>query len=496
MLSDMLKKARSYVEEKADEISPKERPAFHAVPPIGWMNDPNGFSMYKGEYHLFFQYHPYSIKWGPMHWGHYKTRDFIKWERLPVAIAPDSTFDIEGCFSGSAVELDDGRQLLMYTGVYPEVQEDGTSKTVQTQCIAFGDGIDYEKSELNPVLTQKDLPEWGSKWDFRDPKIWKQDDKLYAIIGTRTSDGSGAILLYRAEEKEPDKWTLLGTVDRSNNQYGKMWECPDLFMLDGEWVLITSPQNMTAKGLDYHNGHDVICITGVFNQETCEFTRKQVMPMDQGIDFYAPQTVLTPDGRRVMIAWMQAWDSSKFVPKGQKWFGMFTVPRELSLKNGRIIQKPVRELESYREGKTVYNNITIDSKSSFEGICGRIIDLNLTLNMDKSPDCKRFVVKLAQNESFFTSLTYDPIEDLLTLDRTYSGFPHYIVHNRTIKIDRDEGNKINLRILLDRNSVELFVNGGERTMSATLYTPDDAQKISFEAFGNINIDIEKYDLKI
>lgn len=495
MISNILEQARDYVDNNVNSIPQDERPAFHVTPPIGWMNDPNGFSVYKGEYHLFFQYHPYSIKWGPMHWGHYKTRDFIRWERLPVAIAPDSEFDIDGCFSGSAVELSDGRQMLMYTGVYPEILEDGTKKTVQSQCVAFGDGINYEKSSLNPVLTEKDLPAWGSKWDFRDPKIWKDGDFLYSVIGTRTDDGSGAILLYKASQDKPEKWTLVGTVDRSNNQYGKMWECPDLFPLNDQWVLITSPQNMVAKGLEYHNGHDVICITGSFDEKTGKFKRKDVMPVDQGIDFYAPQTVLTSDGRRVMIAWMQAWDTSKFVPKGQKWFGMFTIPREISIENGRLIQNPVRELENYRCNKVAYKNIDVKGEMRFPGISGRAIDMTLTLRPDKD-SLKKFVIKFAENSEFYSTITYEPEDDMLTLDRTYSGFPHFIVHSRTIEVNKNNDGSLKLRILLDRNSVELFVNDGEKAMSATIFTPADAQGISFKSSGNTKLDIEKYDLKI
>lgn len=495
MISNILEQARDYVDNNVNSIPQDERPAFHVTPPIGWMNDPNGFSVYKGEYHLFFQYHPYSIKWGPMHWGHYKTKDFIRWERLPVAIAPDSEFDIDGCFSGSAVELSDGRQMLMYTGVYPEILEDGTKKTVQSQCVAFGDGINYEKSSLNPVLTEKDLPKWGSKWDFRDPKIWKDGDFLYSVIGTRTDDGSGAILLYKASQENPEKWTLVGTVDRSNNQYGKMWECPDLFRLNDQWVLITSPQNMVAKGLEYHNGHDVICITGSFDEDTGKFTRKDVMPVDQGIDFYAPQTVLTSDGRRVMIAWMQAWDTSKFVPKGQKWFGMFTIPREISIKNGRLIQNPVRELENYRCNKVAYKNIDVKGEMRLPEISGRAIDMTLTIHPDKE-SLKKFVIKFAENSEFYSTITYEPEDDMLTLDRTYSGFPHFIVHSRTIEVNKNNDGSLKLRILLDRNSVELFVNDGEKAMSATIFTPADAKGISFKSGGNTKLDIEKYDLKI
>ena len=145
MTSDKLQQARSFETQYAAFIPDAERPAFHVTGAIGWINDPNGFSCYKGEYHLFFQYHPYSTEWGPMHWGHVKTRDFIRWERLPAAIAPDTDADRDGCFSGSAVELPDGRQMLMYTGVYRVRRPDGRMEEFQQQCVAFGDGVDYEK---------------------------------------------------------------------------------------------------------------------------------------------------------------------------------------------------------------------------------------------------------------------------------------------------------------------------------------------------------------
>ena len=151
MLNDSLRKAREFEKKYLPHLSKEELPQFHVTGEIGWINDPNGFSVYKDEYHLFFQYHPYDVKWGPMHWGHVKTKDFIHWERLPVALAPDEEYDKDGCFSGSAIELPDGRHLLMYTGVRNERREDGKMEFFQTQFIAVGDGVDYEKYALNPV---------------------------------------------------------------------------------------------------------------------------------------------------------------------------------------------------------------------------------------------------------------------------------------------------------------------------------------------------------
>ena len=172
MTSKMLQKARDF-EKKYLPYTQSEQPRFHVTGGIGWINDPNGFAPYKGEYHLFFQYHPYDTKWGPMHWGHVKTRDFIHWERLPAALAPDTEYDRNGCFSGGAVELPDGRHLLMYTGVRCARRRNGKIDEYQTQCLAIGDGVDYEKLPCNPVIDASQLPEGGSVHDFRDPKIWQ-----------------------------------------------------------------------------------------------------------------------------------------------------------------------------------------------------------------------------------------------------------------------------------------------------------------------------------
>ena len=158
MTSQTLREARKYEEAFGKLIKEDERPDFHLSPRTGWMNDPNGFSYYKGQYHMFYQYYPYESKWGPMHWGHAVSDDLLHWEYRPAALAPDEAYDRDGCFSGSAIELPDGRHLLMYTGVVKEHLGNDDYQEVQTQCIAVGDGTDYEKYGQNPVLDEKDLP--------------------------------------------------------------------------------------------------------------------------------------------------------------------------------------------------------------------------------------------------------------------------------------------------------------------------------------------------
>ncbi|MBR3007568.1 MAG: glycoside hydrolase family 32 protein, partial [Stomatobaculum sp.] len=191
MISRELQRAREYEAEYGAAIHPEQRPVFHLSPRCGWMNDPNGFGIYQGKYHMFYQYYPYASHWDSMHWGHAVSSDLLHWEYLPCALAPDTDPDREGCFSGSAFPLPDGRHLLMYTGVSREQQPGGQFREIQTQNIAVGDGTDYQKYEGNPVLTAADLPEGGSRFDFRDPKIFPlSDGRLCCAIGNRPADDS------------------------------------------------------------------------------------------------------------------------------------------------------------------------------------------------------------------------------------------------------------------------------------------------------------------
>lgn len=493
MISQTLREARKYEEASAKRIYREDRPSFHLSARTGWMNDPNGFSYYNGKYHMFYQYYPYDSHWGSMHWGHAVSEDLLHWEYLSAALAPDELYDMDGCFSGSAVTLPDGRQLLMYTGVVKERQRDGAIYEVQTQCLAVGDGVDYEKYEKNPVLEEKDLPEGSSKYDFRDPKMWQKEDGTYCcVVGSRSADGSGQILFYTS--LDGFEWKFKSVLASNKNRFGKMWECPDFFPLDGKWVLLISPQDMLPQGFEYHNGNGTLCLIGDFDEETGTLKEQYDQSIDYGIDFYAPQTVVTSDGRRVMIGWMQNWDTCGQRTTDALWFGQMSLPRELSIKNGRLYQKPIRELEKFRSNKVSYHNITFSETMKLEGIQGRRVDIELTIRpVEEQNLYYKFAIRFAQNEKYQTSLSFRPRESILKVDRKHSGSRRAIIHQRRSKVSGEDG-KLKLRIILDRFSVEVFVNDGEQVLSAILYTDQSADGISFFADGMVNMDIVKYDL--
>ncbi len=494
MGSKLLEKARTFERENTKKVEEAKRPGFHLSVQVGWMNDPNGFSYYNGEYHLFYQYHPYASYWGPMHWGHAVSKDLLHWRYLPAALAPDESYDKDGCFSGSAVEMDDGRHLLMYTGVVEEELPDGTKKGVQTQCVAIGDGVNYEKYEGNPVIDESQLPEGGDRFEFRDPRIWKAEDGTYrCVAGNCDGDRDGQILLYSS--KDALHWNFEKILLRNHDRFGKMWECPDFFELDGKQVLLTSPQDMLPQGFEYHNGNGTVCFIGTYDEETDTFHEEHNQAIDYGIDFYAPQTVLTPDGRRIMIGWMQNWDTCNLYTFKEPWFGQMSLPRELSVKNGRLIQKPIRELEELRHDKVVYENVTLkDTTIRLDGIKGRRVDMELTLRPgDEEKLYQKFWVRFAQDEKYFTSLSFRPHESLLKVDRKFSGSRRAIIHQRRSLVRSDKG-QIKLRIILDNFSMEVFVNDGEHVMAATVHTDLSADGISFVADGAVTMDIVKYNL--
>lgn len=495
MNPDALSEARAYEMLHEKSISPDDRPVFHVSSRIGWMNDPNGFSFYHGYYHLFYQYHPYRTVWGPMHWGHVRSKDLLHWEFLPTAIAPDTDYDKNGCYSGSALELKDGRQLLMYTSVQKESQPDGTIAEFQTQSIAFGDGIDYVKSEHNPILTSDLLPAGASTKDFRDPKIWRDDmdQCYYAVVGSILADSNGAVLLFCSDDLI--HWSYVSTLEESRQEYGSMWECPDFFILEQSAVILASPTSMYAKDLEFHNGHNAVYSIGSYNRITHSFTRREVRTLDYGLDFYAAQTMLSPNGRRIMIGWMQSWDNCHKQPKGCRYFGMMTVPRELFLHNGYLCQLPVRELSDCHKNTIIFRQVSVSSPIELNQLKGRVLDMTIQIRPSKDQLYDHCFIHLASDGKLRTTICYDPRKSILHFDRTYSGFLYDLIAARDVSV-RNRNGCLDLRIVMDRFSVEIFVNGGEQAITSVIHTPQSADRIILDAEGTVLMDIEKSDLNI
>lgn len=482
-----MERAREFEREQSIRIPAHDRPLFHLTPLVGWMNDPNGFCFYKGQYHLFYQYHPYSRAWGPMHWGHAVSRDLLHWTYMPCALAPDTAADAGGCFSGSAVPMPDGRLMLVYTGVQPA----GTfQRETQAQCIAIGDGTDFVKSPLNPVIRHAHLPEGYSAFDFRDPKVWLGEDGTYYLVaGNRHGMKQGAVLLFSSADGLD--WRFLGEIDSSREEYGRMWECPDFFHLDGKQVLIVSPQEMHARE-EFHAGYGTVVLLGQFDASACHFERESVQPVDHGLNFYAPQTLLAPDGRRIMIGWMDNWETCKEAPRRHPWYAQMSVPRELFIRDGRLMQRPVREIESLWRNTVFHENVIVQEETALPGINGRLLDMTVTLTA-RDTACRRFTLRVARDEGHFVQIRCDLARGELVFDRSRGGSHRDIVHTRHVRAEVEDG-RLTLRLLMDKESIELFINGGERAVTSLIPTPLDADGVTFAADAPIGLSVEAHHL--
>ncbi len=320
-----------------------QRLKYHFEPKKGWMNDPNGLCKFNGVYHAFFQHYPYAKVWGPMHWGHAISKDLIHWEELPIALTPDKPYENGGgCFSGSAIEKD-GVLYLFYTSVSKELG--------QTQSLAISkDGIIFEKYDKNPIIDK--VPSEGSK-DFRDPKVFKYEDKYMMVCGSG-KDGVGKVLLF--ESNDLFNWSYVGVLFEDKN-CGEVIECPDFFKLGDDYILMFSMMNRDLYSTNF--------IIGSFDGK--KFKEKRRVQNETGPGFYAPQTFF--DGsRRIIIGWMYSW--KKAPDKYASYAGALSIPRELKIIDGNLINFPVSEcnflLKKECKGVKIKDNTLYAFKRKFK----------------------------------------------------------------------------------------------------------------------------------
>ncbi len=295
----------------------------HFEPIQGWSNDPNGLCYFKGRYHAFFQHNPFAPVWSTMHWGHLVSDDLVHWQELPIALFPDMPYENDGgCFSGSAVIHDD-KMWIFYTTVSKELG--------QTQSIATSiDGVHFEKYAGNPVIDR--FPADGSA-DFRDPKVNFFDGKWQMVLAS-TQHGVGKVLRYTSDDLL--HWDYAGVLFAST-MIGTVTECPDFYPIeDGKFMLTCS----------YHEDYQprVVYLTGTFDGE--KFTPERFFRPELTHDAYAPQSFVTPDGRRVGIYWIYDFDNCPIstYEKGE-YAGAFSITREIFFEHGVPHFYPVKEAQ-------------------------------------------------------------------------------------------------------------------------------------------------------
>lgn len=455
------------------------RLGYHLMAKSGWINDPNGFVYFKGYYHVFYQHYPYSAEWGPMHWGHARSKDLIHWETLPIALTPGDKEDKDGCFSGTAIVKGD-ILYLVYTGHHYYENESNPDYFWQNQNLAYStDGIHFTKYKNNPIIAK---PPEDNTHHFRDPKVWEHNSKYYQLLGSQSNDKLGRAILYVSDNLI--EWDYLGEIDhaKSEETEGFMWECPDLFHLNGHDVLLCSPQGIIPQKTQFLNLHNTGYFLGDLDYKKGEFNRNSnFIELDKGHDFYAAQTLLAPDGRRILIGWMAMWEN-KMPEQQDGWSGALTLPRELVLKDNKMYMKPIKELHSLRKDNGTNKTFQLDGLYSLSNVTEHS-EIELDLSLDNKDCSFNIYFKDKQDVPF---LTVESSQNNFILKGLDANNKRYATINLT--------ERINIRIFIDSSSIELFINEGEVVFTERYYVEGDPI-VQIEGNNNINGNVTVYHLE-
>ncbi len=451
------------------------RPQFHFTPQANWMNDPNGMFYYEGKYHLFYQYFPGSTVWGPMHWGHAITTDLVHWEHMPIALFPDSI----GCiFSGGAV-VDNNNTSKLGAASTPSIVATFTHHNVegekagtndfQKQSIAYSldGGSQWIKYKDNPVI-----PNSNKIKDFRDPKVvWHEQTQKWILVLAaydRVKFYSSANLI---------DWDFLSDYGIEGDN--RLWECPDLFPMKVEetdeykWVLIVSIQKNAPN-----EGSATSYFIGEFNGKEFKSDVKSQEWLDWGTDNYAFVTwnnLPKSDGRTIGIGWMSNWQYAQIVPT-EAWRSAMTLPRELKLcKSGSnyiLNSIPVKELQALRGESTSIDQSNITDEMVLDGLFSASqSELNLTVDLNKTT-AKSFGIKLENDVGEYLLVKFNNSEGTMYVDRTNSRKNKFSdeffknIHSAPIDF---EAEKMNIRLIIDAGSIEIFINDGAVSFTSIFF---------------------------
>ncbi|PYZ99231.1 hypothetical protein CR205_10420 [Alteribacter lacisalsi] len=447
------------------------------------MNDPNGMVYYEGEYHLFYQYYPGGLQWGPMHWGHAVSTDLLHWKHLPVALEPD---ELGMIFSGSAV-VDWNDSTGFFNGRHGLVAiYTSAGDTHQQQSIAYSldKGRTWIKYQGNPVVPNDEIK------DFRDPKVfWHEDTKQWLMVLAAGQE----ILFYTSPDLK--EWVFASRFGEGHGAHGGVWECPDLFELpvengaegDTRWVLQVDIGDGAASG-----GSGGQYFIGSFDGQTFvnEGAPEEIRWVDYGKDFYATQSfsdIPESDGRRIWMAWMSNWQYANEVPTSP-WRSAMTLPREVAIRKEsdgqmKLVQYPVRELKQLAGESFAAGSYVLSSESATE-LCEvpegpAVYDVLLDLS---SCAAAGFCLYGTGADKGFV-LKADRESGTLTADRSDmqgSDFHEKFPAVTSAPLPISDG-VVELSVVLDTGSVEIFSTDGTVTMT-NLVLPEKNNRYSISGF--------------
>ncbi|TQJ41171.1 levanase/fructan beta-fructosidase [Arthrobacter sp. SLBN-112] len=460
------------------------RPKWHYTSERNWLNDPNGLVYLNGTYHLFYQHNPFGPEWGNMSWGHATSGDLLNWDEQPVAIACD---EHEAIFSGSAVfdELNTSGfgtpanppLVAVYTSAYTDASP-LAGRQAQSLAYSLDEGLTWTKYHGNPVLDRASA-------EFRDPKVfWYDGDAGSYWVMVAVEAVQRQVVLYKSDDLKA--WEHLSTFGPANAT-GGVWECPDLFELpvdgnpqDSRWVLIVNinPGGVaggsagqyflgTFDGVAFRSGSTVT--EGLQSDGS---RMREYGWLDWGRDYYAAVSFSNmPDGRRVMIGWMNNWDYARETPTGE-WRSAMSLPREVSLT--RVDGKPALRQQAIDPFPGLESaQLQLGPQALAPGLLALPAAAEVArIDVEFRPgtaDSVGLLVRSADTER--TVVSYDVAEGILRLDRRESGnvsFHGAFPSIEAVAVPLQDG-RLRLRVYLDRCSVEVFAQEGLATVTDLVF---------------------------
>lgn len=419
---------------------------FHLEMPNGLVNDPNGLCYHQGKYQIFFQWNPFGCEHKHKHWTYTQTTDFINYTKPQIALAPVDKFDKDGCYSGSARSKNNKLEII-YTANLKDEQNIRYSRQV---LVKQNDDGEFIKEKIIIDTVPK-----GYTTHFRDPYIFTKSNRSFIILGAQRENLTGCALIY---EEIDENWIFRGELKTQLTNFGYMWECPNLFTIDDKDILVFCPQGLKAQKYQYQNLYQAGYLIGQFNPDTLEFTHGEFHEFDMGFDFYAPQ-VLVHENRHILIGWVGMPDKLQDYPTiNDGWVHSLTLPRELILKNDKLYQRPISELNKLNQNTTTKINTDKISLSA-----NKKLEISIPLK-----DISSWQGKLKFNDEYIL-LTYDKNTSVFTIDRNQLKLGGKGVRQFLVKA-QDE---LNLSIYIDNSIIELYLQDGEYYATFCYYPTND-----------------------
>ena len=434
---------------------------YHLHPISGLINDPNGFSYVNGAYHLFYQSYPFGAVHGLKSWVHFKSEDLVHWENLGLAVEPDTMADSHGAYSGSAREID-GKLFLMYTGNHRD------ENWIRTP-YQIGAWMDKNGKVSDKIVLFKN-PDHITE-HFRDPQILKENGTYYAILGAQDkAEKHGHIDVWKS--KDLKNWEELGFLDMGTEDLGYMIECPNIVRVDGHVVVIFCPQGLDKKIANYDDIYPNMYIIA----DDIDFeNHKLINPgplhnLDKGFDVYATQAFNAPDGKAYEISWVGLPDTT-YPTDDENWANCLSQVKELAIKDGKLIQKPVSSMTDLRANEKEVSEQVISESA------GQQYELELTIKANQKGS-----LHLAADKDLNSGLKidFDTQNGQLTLDRSDAGQKVSVDYGETRSAKTQPNADLKLNIYIDHSLIEIFVNDGETVLTGRYFADQANSKITFD----------------